>query len=415
MRILLGVTGGIAAYKALEFARLAVKAGHSVRVVQTPASLRFVGRSAFAAITGAPVLVSEFEADPARGGWPGEPLPDHQPISHLAVVERADIVVVAPATANSLARLAAGAGEDLVTTAVLAAACPVVIAPAMNGRMWENAATAENVERLRGRGMIVLDPVEGRLASHGEEGKGRLVEPEDLLNAVEQGGSCQRSPDLDGVRVLVTAGGTREPIDEVRYIGNRSSGRMGAALAAEASSRGARVTLILANGEVEAESSVEVILVETAAELSSALDSAFPNCDLLLMAAAVADFRPSGSVTGKIDKSKGAPRIELESVPDLLSGLAARRGEGQLIVGFAAEHGDGVARASAKLDAKGLDAIVFNDISQPDIGFDSHDNAVTLITRSGETAVPKAPKHEIAARILDLCVALRAPGGSQAG
>jgi phosphopantothenoylcysteine decarboxylase/phosphopantothenate--cysteine ligase len=218
-----------------------------------------------------------------------------------------------------------------------------------------------------------------------------------------------------GLRVLVTAGGTREPLDEVRFIGNRSSGRMGAALAAEASARGAKVTLILANGEVDPDESVDVVSVETAAELSEALESEFPSCDLLLMAAAVADFRPSGQAAGKIDKSMGVPRIELEPVPDLLSGLAGRRGDGQTIVGFAAEHGDGVQRARAKLEAKGLDAIVFNDISQPDIGFDSQENAVTLITRSGETAVPKAPKREIAARILDLCVTLRASSGTQAG
>lgn len=415
MRILLGVTGGIAAYKALEFARLAVKADHSVRVIQTPASLRFVGRSAFAAITGAPVLVSEFEADPARGGWPGEPLPEHQPISHLAVVERADVLVVAPATANSLARLAGGAGEDLVTTAVLAADCPVVIAPAMNGRMWENRATVDNVDRLRGRGVTVLEPVEGRLASHGEEGKGRLVEPEALLEAVERAGSHPPAADLEGVRVLVTAGGTREPIDEVRFIGNRSSGRMGVALAAEASSRGAKVTLILANGDVDPACAADVIRVETADELSSALDREFPDCDLLLMAAAVADFRPSGPAAGKIDKSLGTPRIELEPVPDLLCGLATRRREGQTLIGFAAEHGDGVLRAKGKLEAKGLDGIVFNDISQPGIGFDSQDNAVTLISRSGTAEVPQAPKREIAARILDFCVGLRAAGSTQAG
>ena len=409
MRILLGVTGGVAAYKALEFARLAVKAGHSVRVVQTPASLRFVGRSSFAAITGAPVLVSEFENDPSRGAWPGEAVGDYQPISHLAVVERADVVVVAPATANSLARLAAGAGEDMVTTSVLAAECPVLVAPAMNGKMWENPATIANVEVLRGRGLVVLDPVEGQLASHGEEGKGRLVEPAILLAEVEAVSNAASGRDSwRGVKVLITAGGTREPIDDVRYIGNRSSGRMGVALAEAALARGATVTILIANPQVAVPQRCKIVQVTTASELGESLEVEAPRCDVLLMAAAVADFRPVRLGVGKIDKSEGVPRLELEGVPDLISKVAANRTAEQLFVGFAAEHGGGTERARAKLVSKALDAIVFNDISDTAIGFDSTDNAVTVLTRSGDTVVSKATKREIADAILDVCAALRA-------
>lgn len=414
MRILLGVTGGIAAYKALEFARLAVKAGHAVRVVQTPASLRFVGRSSFTAITGAPVLVSEFENDPSRGAWPGEPVGEHQPISHLAVVERADVVVVAPATANTLARLAAGAGEDMVTTSVLAADCPVLIAPAMNGRMWENPATRANVDALVSRGLIVIEPGEGQLASHGEAGKGRLVEPGDLLAEAESavrvaaGGGTWTA-----VKVLITAGGTREPIDEVRYIGNRSSGRMGVALAEAALARGAEVTLIIANPQVAVPARCRVVSVSTAAELGEVLEVEAPKCDVLLMAAAVADFRPVRQGGGKLDKSEGVPDLELEAVPDLITAVAADRTDQQIFVGFAAEHGSDTRRARGKLQRKSLDAIVFNDISDSSIGFDSGENAVTVLTASAETELSKATKREIAEGILDVCEDLRRQAGSK--
>ena len=409
MRILLGVTGGIAAYKSLEFARLAVKAGHSVRVVQTPASLRFVGRSSFAAITGAPVLVSEFESDPARGSWPGQPLPEHQPISHLAVVEGADLFVVAPATANSLSRLAAGAGEDLVTTSALAAECPVLLAPAMNGKMWSNPATVENVAKLRDRGFVVLDPIEGQLASHGEHGRGRLVEPADLLSAAEAhfktspAQESSTSNRLAGCNLLISAGGTREPIDEVRFLGNRSSGRMGLALANAAVELGANVTLVVANPQVPLGEGFEAVEVKTAAEMSEALQARFDQTDVLIMAAAVADFRPVHRATGKIDKSDGVPEIQLQSVPDIVAGLARqkRQTQPQLIVGFAAEHGLDVDRARAKLVRKKLDLIVFNDISNPAIGFDSDQNAVTVIGREHLKEIPLAEKSTIAAGILD--------------
>src|SRR4051812_10948144 len=250
-RILLGVSGGIAAYKAVEVVRLATGAGHSVRVIQTPASLHFVGKATFEGVTGAPVLVDEFERDPARGAFPGEPAPDHDPISHLELVRRCDALCVAPASANTIAKLAAGMADNLLTSAALASTAPLVVAPAMNDRMYAHPATRENLETLRARGARIVEPGEGRLASKGEWGVGRLADPVDIVAAIEKALHAQpfgfgpRS--LDGLRVLVTAGGTREPIDSVRYVGNRSSGRMGVALAEEARRRGAEVTLIGAN------------------------------------------------------------------------------------------------------------------------------------------------------------------------
>jgi phosphopantothenoylcysteine decarboxylase/phosphopantothenate--cysteine ligase len=235
-RILLGVSGGISAYKAVELTRLAGKAGHSVRVVQTERSLEFVGPATFEGITGAPVLVDEFERDPARGAFPGDPAPDHDPISHLEVVRRADVFVIAPASANTIAKLASGLADNLLTSAALAATCPLVIAPAMNNAMYENAATQANLETLRSRGIQIIDPEVGSLASRGEWGVGRLAEPAAILARVEAllGTSAYAPKSLDGLRVLVTAGGTREPIDSVRYVGNRSSGRMGVAIATDA-------------------------------------------------------------------------------------------------------------------------------------------------------------------------------------
>ncbi|CAB4881135.1 MAG: bifunctional phosphopantothenoylcysteine decarboxylase/phosphopantothenate--cysteine ligase CoaBC [Actinobacteria bacterium] len=408
MRILLGVPGGIAAYKAVELARLAVKAGHSVRVIQTPASLRFVGRASFAAITGAPVLASEFEDDPAKGAWPGEEPGSHTPISHLALIERADVYVVAPATANTLSRLASGSADDLVSTSALAATCPVVLAPAMNGLMWANPATVENVLTLKDRGFHVLEPEEGPLASHGEAGKGRLVEPDVILHSVEMLGAQTR--DLDGVAVVVTAGGTREPIDGVRFIGNRSSGRMGFAVAEAAQQRGALVTLIAANSSLPCPLGVELVEVGSAAQLAAATETAFQAADVLVMAAAVADFRPVAPVGGKIDKSAGVPSLQLEPVDDILKGLAAKKSSGQVLVGFAAEHGPSTQRARGKLEAKDLDMVVYNDISDGTIGFDSLDNQVTLITHKGERQLALASKQVIAGGIIDALVELRSSG-----
>src|SRR3954466_10140048 len=311
-RVLLGVSGGIAAYKALELVRLATAAGHAVRVLQTPASEHFVGRASFAALTGAPVLVDEFERDPARGAFPDQAQPDHDPLSHLELVANADVYLLAPASANTLAKLAAGLADNLVTTAALAASCPVVVAPAMNHHMWQHAATQANVATLRSRAVTVLEPGVGRLGSKGEWGSGRLPEPADLLAAIEAvapatrplGAVAPPTVPLEGVGVLVSAGGTREPLDAVRFLGNRSSGRMGFALADEAAARGATVTVIAANVDLPRNRSATHVHVETAAQLQQAAERAFADCDVLLMAAAVADFRPADPASTKLKKAE---------------------------------------------------------------------------------------------------------------
>jgi len=407
-RLLLGVSGGIAAYKAVELTRLAMAAGHSVRVIQTGASLRFVGRATFEGITGAPVLADEFEPDPARGAFPGDPEPDHAAISHLELVRRADAFVVAPASANTLAKLAGGHADNLLSSAALACAAPLVLAPAMNNHMWDHPATRANVETLRLRGAEIVEPETGPLASKGEWGAGRLADPATILGRVETvlGGG---SGSLQGLRVLVTAGGTREPIDSVRYVGNRSSGRMGVALAAEAAARGADVTLVGANLAVDAPQGVSHRAVQTAAELRDAVEAAFDTTDVLLMAAAVADFRPAAAADEKIRKTgRDGLTIELEPTDDVLAGVSGRRAGSQTLVGFAAEHGEGgLEHARDKLERKGLDAVVLNDIARADIGFDTDQNEVTLVTAAGDRPVPIGPKRAVAAVILDEVERLR--------
>jgi phosphopantothenoylcysteine decarboxylase / phosphopantothenate---cysteine ligase len=404
-RILLGVSGGIAAYKAVELVRLATGAGHSVRVVQTPASLEFGGRATCEGITGAPVLVEEFEADPARGAFPGDPAPDHNPISHLELVGHADVFVVAPASANTLAKLAGGLADNLLTSAALANTAPLVLAPAMNSRMWEHPATQANLELLRSRGARIVEPGSGRLASKGEWGVGRLAEPPEILGVIEEvlsgGGYTPRS--LDGLKVLVTAGGTREPIDSVRFIGNRSSGRMGLALAEEAARRGADVTLLAANVTIPAPAAVETVTVETTAELKAAVEERFPGADVLIMAAAPADFRPTEPADTKLLREEHESlTVDLQPTEDIVAAVAAGRRADQTVVGFAAEHGEGaVERGRAKLARKGLDAVVVNDISRADIGFDSSENEVTIVLADGEREVGRRPKPEVAAAILD--------------
>ncbi len=412
-RLLLGVTGGIAAYKMLETARLAIKAGHSVRVIQTETSQRFVGAASFAGITGAPVLAGEFEDDPLRGAYPGDPAPEWAPISHLALVENADVYLIAPASANTIAKLAHGHADTLVATAALAAAgvggVPLLVAPAMNDRMYLHPAVQANLALLADRGVTIVGPGTGDLASHGEHGVGRMSEPVELLAAVEArlaeaalervGGAWL------GIRVLVTAGGTREPIDSVRYVGNRSSGRMGFALAERAARRGAEVTVVAANVHLPAPPGVTVVPVETAAELKAACSERFDAADVLLMAAAVADFRPRDPADHKLKKTDPGhpPRLELEATEDVLSGLSARRRPGQVLVGFAAEHGDGaIDYGRGKLERKGLDAIVVNDISQPGIGFDAADNEVTILIADGsERPLRRSRKEQIADGVLD--------------
>jgi phosphopantothenoylcysteine decarboxylase / phosphopantothenate---cysteine ligase len=445
-RILVGVSGGIAAYKAVELVRLATGAGHAVRVLQTPASLNFVGRATFEGLTGAPVLVDEFEPDPARGAFPGDPAPDHSPISHLELVRRCDVLCVAPASANTLAKLAGGLADNLLTSAALALTGPLVLAPAMNDRMWEHPATQANLETLAGRGALIVPPGKGRLASQGEWGVGRLAEPPEILASIEealrgavgeersrgvgpasQGGFTPLHPaspghppstysprSLDGLRVLVTAGGTREPIDAVRYVGNRSSGRMGLALAEEAARRGADVALIAANVSLELPEGVRTIQVTTAAELEAAARQEFPATDVLLMAAAVADFRPSDPAQAKVSKEgRDTLALELDPTTDVLTTLSGERRPGQTLVGFAAEHGAGsVERARAKLERKALDAVVVNDVSQGGIGFDADQNEVTIVTSAGDRHVPRAPKAEIAVSVLDAVEGLRSSAGT---
>ena len=426
-RILLGVSGGIAAYKALELVRLATGAGHAVRVVQTPTSRRFVGEASFAALSGAPVLVSEFERDPARGAFPGDAQPAHDPLSHLELVGNADVYVIAPASANTIAKLANGLASDMLSSCALAATCPVLVAPAMNNHMYEHPATRANLQTLRERGVTIVAPGEGRLASKGEQGIGRLAEPAQLLDACEaalaagrsaggqaNGAVTARGRDWDGVKVLVTAGGTREPIDSVRFLGNSSSGRMGLALAEAALARGADVTLVAANVSLAASEAIARRDVVTAAELQRACQEEFPVSDVLFMAAAVADFRPVAPQRGKIKKSGRARlALELEATTDVLATLAAQRREGQTLVGFAAEHGDGaVELARGKLVEKGVDAIVVNDISRADIGFDVDANEVTILTANGSAngaiGIGRAAKSQVAEAILDAVWGLRA-------
>jgi phosphopantothenoylcysteine decarboxylase / phosphopantothenate---cysteine ligase len=439
-RILLGVSGGIAAYKALELVRLATGAGHAVRVVQTPASRRFVGEASFAALSGAPALTSEFERDPMRGAFPGDELPTHDPPSHLELVANADVYLIAPASANTLAKLATGAAPDLLSACALAASCPVLVAPAMNNHMYEHAATIANVATLRERGVTIVEPGVGRLASRGEEGVGRLAEPAALLAACERAIGAQRSafaPDADanghapsregawrGVRVLVTAGGTREPVDSVRFLGNSSSGRMGLALAEAARARGADVTLVAANVALPSGAGIVRHDVETAAELERACREQFAECDVLLMAAAVADFRPAAPRADKIKKSEladagdAAISLTLEPTTDVLASLARERRPGQTLIGFAAEHGENaVELGRRKLIEKRVDAIVVNDISRDDIGFDVDANEVTILLAraapddAGGDArkVARASKAEVATAILDAVEALRWP------
>jgi phosphopantothenoylcysteine decarboxylase/phosphopantothenate--cysteine ligase len=407
-RVLLGVSGGVAAYKALEVVRLATKAGHAVRVVQTPTAQRFVGAASFAALSGAPVLTDEFELDPARGAFPDQAAPDHDPLSHLELVRNADVLLIAPASANTIAKLAHGLADNLLTSAALAATCPVLVAPAMNNHMYEHAATQANLATLRERGVIVVDPGTGALGSRHEWGIGRLAEPADLLAAVEAVIPAGGRP-WDGLRVLVTAGGTREPIDAVRFVGNRSSGRMGFALAEEAAALGAQVTVIAANVGLPRSPRVRYVDVGTAAELQAACEEAFPRADVLLMAAAVADFRPAQAAETKLKKdAREELVVALQRTPDILSRLADIRRSSQTVVGFAAEHGeDAVAYGRDKLARKGLDAVVVNDIGRADIGFETTDNEVTIVTATGERHIPRASKPEVARAVLDVVSELR--------
>jgi len=373
-RVLLGVTGGIAAYKACELTRLLVKAGHDVVPLVTPGAERFVSAETFNAL--------------ARR-------PSHEDLyPHLA---RADLLVVAPCTANTLAKLAYGLADNVLTEAVLAHRGPILVAPAMNPRMWAAPATRANADTLRARGIELIGPDEGEMAE-GEWGVGRMVEPEAIFERVQR--LLEPGP-LTGKRVLVTAGGTREPLDSVRYLGNRSSGRMGVALAEEARRRGAEVVLLAANLAVPAPHGVETVPTPTAEAMRDAA-LALEDVDVLLLAAAVADYRPSAVVSGKRPKDAGAWTVELEPTDDIARALGARKRPGQVLVAFGAEHGEeGLARKRAMLETKNADLVVFNDIGRPGIGFDSQENEVVLVTRDGERTVPRTAKAAVAVAILD--------------
>jgi phosphopantothenoylcysteine decarboxylase/phosphopantothenate--cysteine ligase len=324
------------------------------------------------------------------------------------VVGNADAYLIAPASANTIAKLAAGIADSMVTTSFLACSAPRAVAPAMNDRMLRDPATQANLQTLRERGVHVIDPEEGELASRGERGAGRLPEPETLLAEIERLAGAPAGP-WDGLRVLVTAGGTREAIDPVRFVGNRSSGRMGVALAARAASRGAETTLIAANVALDAPPGVRRIDVESAAELEQAVKAEFPAAHVLLMAAAVADFRPTAPEAEKlVREGHGELELRLEPTTDVVAAVAATRDPGQTVVGFAAEHGgDWVGRARSKLERKGLDAIVVNDVSRSEIGFESRRNEVTIVETGTTTEVPIAAKEEVADAILDRVEALR--------
>jgi phosphopantothenoylcysteine decarboxylase / phosphopantothenate---cysteine ligase len=374
-RVLVGVSGGIAAYKACDLVRLFVKSGHEVVPLVTPGAERFVKAQTFFAL--------------ARRS-PSEDLYLH--------LTRADLLVVAPLTANTLAKLAHGLADNLVAEAALAHRGPVLLAPAMNPRMWASPVTQANVETVRSRGAVLVGPDEGETAE-GEWGVGRMAEPEAIFRRSRE--LLGETDSLAGRRVLVSAGGTREPLDAVRFVGNRSSGRMGVALAEEARRRGADVTLLAANLAVPAPSGIEVVETPTAAAM---LDGALAHADadVVLMAAAVGDYRPAEPAADKRPKDERAWQVTLEPTTDVLGTLGERRTNGQVLIGFAADHGEqGLARAREKLDRKRVDVVVYNDVERSDIGFDAGDNEVVLITAAGERRVTKAPKDRIAAAIVD--------------
>jgi phosphopantothenoylcysteine decarboxylase/phosphopantothenate--cysteine ligase len=376
-RVLLGVTGGIAAYKACELTRRLVLAGHEVIPIVTAGAERFVTRETFTALANRPV--------------------DESPYPHLT---RADLLVVAPLTANTLAKFAHGLADDVLSEAALAHRGPFVIAPAMNDRMWAHPATQANVALLRERGVELVGPVEGELAEGGQ-GMGRMAEPEEIFSRCQEllGGGADRP--FAGRRVLVTAGGTREPLDAVRFVGNRSSGRMGVALAEEAHRRGATVTLVASNLSVPAPAGIELVEAATAAEVEREV-TARADADIVLMAAAIADYRPAQPRGDKRPKDGKPWTVELEPTVDVARALAGQRTNGQVIVAFGADHGEqGLERKRRMLDEKGVDLVVYNDVSREDVGFDAADNEVVLVARSGERRVGKASKARIAAAILD--------------
>jgi phosphopantothenoylcysteine decarboxylase/phosphopantothenate--cysteine ligase len=381
--ILLGVSGGVAAYKSCELVRLLVRAGHEVQVVLTPAAERFVGTTTFAALSRRPVL-TESSADV---------------FPHLEASALAALYCIAPASANTIALLAHGEAPTVLAQSALAFTGPLLVAPAMNPRMWSAAATESNVQTLRDRGVELIGPERGEMAE-GEHGLGRMTEPDEIAGRIARRLAAARG--LNGVRVLVTAGGTREPIDAVRYVGNRSSGRMGVAVADEAARRGASVTLVLAAASATPSAPMRVLRAESADELHRITLAEARDADVVVMAAAVADYRPAETISGKRTKDDGAWTIELEPTADILAELGRERRDGQTLIGFAAEYGDGaVQRARDKLERKHADMIVMNDISRSDIGFDSPLNEIVLVTSKGENTVSRRSKQACASAIWD--------------
>jgi phosphopantothenoylcysteine decarboxylase / phosphopantothenate---cysteine ligase len=391
--VVLGVSAGIAAYKAVEVCRRLVDAGAHVAPVLTERATRFVGRATFDALGSEPTQTSVFD--------------EVSPIPHTRLGQRADVVVVAPATADLLARYAAGLADDLLTTTLVATTAPVVVCPAMHTEMWEHPAVRANLATLEGRGVTVVPPEDGRLAG-GDVGSGRMAEPASIVEAVLAVLTRGAHPghDLDGVRVLVSAGGTREAIDPVRFITNRSSGKQGHAVAAAARRRGADVVLVTTSGQPRPPGA-EVVEVESAAQMEEAVLARSADADVVVMAAAVADFRPKVVTDTKLHKADGIPELVLEATNDILAELGRRRRPGQVLVGFAAETDDVPERARAKLTAKGVDLMVANDVSAPQVGFDHDTNAVTVFGADGTVdTVPLASKGAVADAVLDRVVPL---------
>jgi phosphopantothenoylcysteine decarboxylase / phosphopantothenate---cysteine ligase len=383
-RVLLGVTGGIAAYKACILTRLLTQAGATVQVVMTPSATRFVGTDTFAALSGRPAYTELWQE-------PGSVL-------HIRLAREADLSVIAPATANVIAKLSAGIADDLITSSLLEATCPLVVAPAMHSGMWEHPATQSNVRALQERGTVVVGPARGSLAA-GDEGVGRMAEPEDIMVALEEVAS--RGRDLAGRRIVVTAGPTWEPIDPVRFVGNRSTGRMGFAVAREAFARGADVTLVVGPGTVEPPDGPRVVRVATAEEMRMAVLEAGEDADAVIMAAAVADFRPKDAAPGKLKKEEGPPLLELVPTPDILAELGGVKGD-RVLVGFAAETADVEAAGRAKIVAKGLDLLVANEVGREGTGFGSESNHAAILSRTGDDETLREwTKAELAAAVCD--------------
>ncbi len=386
-RIVLGVSGGIAAYKAIEVCRRLVDAGAHVAPVMTRGATRFVGETTFSALASERAHTSLFD--------------DADPIPHTRLGQSADLVVVAPATARVIGSYAAGISNDLLTATLLATEAPVVVAPAMHTEMWDHPAVQENIATLVRRGVHVVAPEEGRLAG-GDIGRGRLAAPEAIVAAAEAALGATR--DLEGLHVVVTAGGTREPIDPVRFIGNRSSGKQGHALAAEAAARGAKVTLVT-TVDLPAPSTADVVRVDTAAQMDEAVRAVASAADVIVMAAAVADFRPATVASTKLKKRDGAPEIVLEPTVDILAGLGERKRPGQTVVGFAAETDRVRQNATSKLVAKGADLIVANDVTAAGAGFEHDTNSVVIMHADGtEREVPLADKRVIARSVFDAVI-----------